>query len=285
MSEIYENDEEAIRGGDPAPAPDPETAPEAPQTPQETPPEERLYAGKYKSADDLEKGYNELLGKLSSTRPAEPQQYQPPADPLAGLPPHIDEQTLGRVQQAFEQNPGETALYLAQNEQFFGKKLVDEAWAAWMNADPRGFATYQRQAAQYEWEQQRAQQQAPIEQYTYQQISNSAVAEAGQGIPDWEQYKPLIWDAIEQNPHIEQYVKSVTHDPAQLAQAIQWVYGVVKGNEYVQQLRAQPQQGQETPAVDSQKARARTETRSTAPPEQNASRDKALQDMILNARP
>jgi hypothetical protein len=233
----------------------------------------------------LGEGYADLLASSLRGRPAEPQQYQPPADPLAGLPPHIDEQTLGRVQQAFEQNPGETALYLAQNEQFFGKKLVDEAWAAWMNADPRGFATYQRQAAQYEWEQQRAQQQAPIEQYTYQQISNSAVAEAGQGIPDWEQYKPLIWDAIEQNPHIEQYVKSVTHDPAQLAQAIQWVYGVVKGNEYVQQLRAQPQQGQETPAVDSQKARARTETRSTAPPEQNASRDKALQDMILNARP
>jgi hypothetical protein len=37
MSEIYENDEEAIRGGDPAPAPDPETAPEAPETPQEAP--------------------------------------------------------------------------------------------------------------------------------------------------------------------------------------------------------------------------------------------------------
>lgn len=263
-------------------APEGDASAEAPQTPPEATEGERVYAGKYKSVDELERAYTEAQRLISQTRPAEVQQQQ--VDPLAGLPPHIDEQVIARVSSAFQQNPGETALYLAQNEHYFGKKLVDEAWSGWMQSDPRGFAAYQRQAAQYEWEQQRQQQQAPIEHYTYQQISNAAVAEAGQGIPDFEQYKPLILAAIEDNEHISEYVKSVTHDPQQLAKAIEWVYGAVKGNEYVQQVRQQPPQGQRTGAVDSQKQKARTETRSTATPEE-MTREKALQQMILNAKP
>lgn len=287
MSDIYESDEEAILGGSPsAPAPPAEeTPPEAPQTPPEASQEERLYAGKYKSVDDLEKAYSEAQRLISQTRPAEAQQPQQQADPMTFLPPQIDEATFKRIESSAERDPQGTALWALENQQYLGSQITNACMRNWYEQDFLGYERWRQEQTVAYWDQRQQERQAPIDNYTYHQISQSAVAEAGNGIPDFEAYKPLILQAIEENQHISEYVKSVTHDPQQLAKAIEWVYATVKGNEYVQQLRSQPPKGQQTPAVDSQKIKAQSERRSTASPDPNQSRDKALQDMILNAKP
>lgn len=262
-------------------APEGDAAAGAPQTPPEATEGERVYAGKYKSVDELERAYTEAQRLISQTRPAE---AQPQADPLSFLPPQIDEATFKRIEASAERDPQGTAMWALQNQQYLGQQITGAILRNWQDQDFLGFQQWQMQQLLSTQQQAAQEQWRPIEAHTYQQISNSAVAEAGRGIPDFEEYKPKILAAIEQNAYLAEHVAGVANNPQQLAASIRQVYGMVKGNEYVQQLSQQPANGQPASAVDSAKQKARTETRSTATPEE-MTREKALQQMILNAKP
>lgn len=291
MSDTYEPVNEVDAAVHAANNPAPEEAPEAsapaeaPQTPQEAPEGDRRYAGKYESVEALERAYSELQSKLSSTRPAEPEPQQQYVDPLSFLPPQIDEATFKRIEASAERDPQGTALWAIQNQQALGDQLTNAVVRNWAEQDFLGFQRWQMGQILAAQQEQQREQWAPIEQHTYQQISNAAVAEAGQGVPDWEDYKPKILEAIQQNGYLANHVASVASDPAQLTSALRQVYGLVKGNEYLQSLQAQGGQRQPQSGPDTTKARTRTETRTSAP-QSDAAADgaKAMQNLILGAK-
>jgi hypothetical protein len=174
----------------------------APQQEQEQPeeqPQERLYAGKYKSEQELENAYLELQqrmgsqgselgdvrGRLQQMEQALYQQQYQQSQPQYNY-------SLEQVVEAAEQNPQQTAVWAIQNAPHSYDTVMD----VWYQVDAKGASRFEQQIMAQALRDQIRQEMAP------------AIVPAMQMSQQNDFYQ--AWSAVAaQNPEINQHTKQI----------------------------------------------------------------------------
>jgi hypothetical protein len=213
--------------GGPARGPDgkftsrtPAEEPVAEQTPpgevEQTPEEaeaERLLAGKFKSSEELERGYKELESKLgqrdeaTERRIAELEQATREREQRRELPPLpvASEETMAQLDSMVARNGGvETITWLAENR----PDLLEAGYEAWKATDdPRAEQAemiYRTALATQPWQQsapQAAPQRDPIlEELHMKRRLEGQLDVVKSTAPDWDQIKPHVYESFQELP-------------------------------------------------------------------------------------
>ena len=211
---------EATQGADPPdPAPEEEgtlvegtlvdseeTAAEATEETEE----EKLYAGKYKTTEDLERAYTELQSKLGAQgdelgklRQLE-EQFSQLQEQLSTQPTPNPFETAEWDNVNFEntQKVRQQALWLAQNDPF----NYDSFLESWYEESPRAATAFEMDLKNYEWEQKFEDARAPVAE-----ISNKLTAEerAQQTTATFEQ----VWANLgAQNPDLNDFAEKIIEE-------------------------------------------------------------------------
>jgi len=185
----------------------PQEAPAEPQESQEQP-TEHLYAGKYKSEQELEDAYLELqqrmgsqgseLGELRARQQqmegylaAQSQQQQPQYS-----------YSIEQVVEAAEQSPQETAVWAIQN----APESYDTVMDVWYQVDAKGASRFEQQIMAQALREQIRNEMAPaivpMHQMNQQQAFYQAWSAVAQENPEISQHTQQILEAAEQAPEI-----------------------------------------------------------------------------------
>lgn len=224
--------------------------------------EQALLAGRFKSPEELERGYTELLGKFSERddeigelrrireeyqaayeQQAQPQQHQQP----------ITQQTVDWLDEQTATNP-QAAAYWAMQSDPTGA-LYDRVMTDWYETQPRSAAAFERQLEMAQMAQAVDQRitsvAAPLEQQAHTNDFVSAWAAASQQLPDLTEHSEAILEAAQSAPEVLQLLQSGTQQDKQ--RVIENLYYLAKGkqatslNSAAQQMAAQ--QAQESQAA------------------------------------
>lgn len=276
--------------------------PEAPEVDaDETPAEEaaRVYAGKFNSDDELERGYTEL--EKRSTQAAqeaaelraqveayEAQQQEAPYDPWAQVGTPLDEQTSAQLYQQTWQNPTGMMEWAQRPEviQQFGAQITDQVFQAW-----HSFAPFQANlwVAQFGASQATAADRQALEELrttTMADINGRIVQQAFENVkrdmPDIGTYKDRVVQLMDQYPLGENDPRLASAD--ELAKYVSELSGIARWEEFQrQQAEAAPEATTARPQAG---AKARTQTRSTASAGGSVSAsEQAFLDEVLAGQP
>lgn len=232
---------------DPTPDPTPSGTPESDDAggsgdgpvvkPGETPAEaaERIFAGKYKSVEDLEKGYSEADKKLQQLL-AERQQWQrqqeqePEAEPPKPL--FKGNTTVIESEQQLEEwavaDPEQAALFAMREHERIDPELVDKVCNHWIASQPmKAISTitaWQSQILREEWQEQRQ----LADQHALGQIRDSGIDLAVKELPLMQGYMEELGEFIEQHESLGRIVEAAT-SPEQLSKALQAAFFVMAG--------------------------------------------------------
>lgn len=268
---------------------EPTVEPEAPEA-EETPAEEaaRVYAGKFNSDDDLEKGYleSEKAMRTAQEEAAQARQeasdYQAqvaayeeaqnapdPFNPLANF--GLDDEDWKNIARSVEVNPQETLAW-AQTDEIKRaypdmERAVKQYWASldpWQageEAASRAFAAEREkiEKLQAAWDERQAQERAEK-----QQAALSTAVVQIRKLPDFEQYKTRVGELIAQNAMRDDDPRF--SDPDQMFDYAYTMYARAKDEAYQRQVKEQEALtvAGEEPTTAAPGAKARTQTRSTA---------------------
>lgn len=191
--------------------------------------EERLYANKYRSVEDLERGYQnaeQQIGQLGNEvgqwrQWAEHQQQLAQQQQTQQV---FDEERLSQWDEFASERPVEAAqMALQQQNQILYERTMD----TWYAEDPKSAARFER-AIEAQWQQAQYQQAvAPLMAQQNQQAQLSAYMAVRQRHPDIDQWADGISRAAQVNPYLLPVLQHGT--PAEKEQALETMYYMARG--------------------------------------------------------
>ncbi len=257
---------------------------------------EHLYAGKYKSAEELEKGYTEAQREYTQTRQeiaelrAQLEQASQPAeeafDPWSQLGSGLDEATAQQIYQQIYHNPAGMMEWAVQPEtqRQFGPQIADQVYATWYGLQPFQAQQYvsrmeaARTIEQPREELQRIQQEWFAERHKSE--SGDALRWSAENLPDFEKYKPAILDLYtkytqgDDDPRIQGFESIKTY--------LEQLYAEARWREFKQQGVVDVA----TQAATPNGQKAKTQTRSSAAAQNQYPEDvQSMMDEILAGQP
>jgi hypothetical protein len=259
------------------------------ETPEQR--EERLYAGKYRTPEDLEAAHQSLEQKLGEQGNELGQyrqwyeQFQAAAQQQANTPP-------APPQEAITENPAAVVQYALQTQ---NQALYEEALDEWFDLDPKAASRFDnaRMLAHQQWQMEQQLQalqasQQPIQQQ-YQQIEQVNLArELQQRYPDFEQVmsSPVIETAVQSLPqHVLAPLQGQgTREAWEGAlNTLYWVAKGMAGQEPapVEQQQAPPTPGQPAGVVQRLSAQVASPSSGPAPEVRTLSREQLENQRLL----
>jgi len=296
---------------EPPPAPPEPEPPAAPPPPDPTPPGEaddgavtppagetpdqvveRLYAGKYKTVEELERGYQEA-NKLLSQRGQ--QQEPPPAEPEA--PPKMlfkgDINEIVNEEQLFkwaQTDPEAAAMFAMQNHERMDQPTFDTVMDAWVAQQPfKAIAQIQSWQADILREE-FAERQAVQDHAYMEQVADQGIEAALAEMPLMAEHQHDLGVYIEQNPQLNNMI-TAARTPGELKQALHAIFYMMAGPKLAQQALemqvAQRVTEEQRVAAEAEAAaavgKASTITRNSAPPPSNEQEyGDLIRDMVLH---
>jgi len=306
----YEAEEaDSTPPADPAPTPAaPEAPAEAPDPaprPGETPSEaaERIFAGKYKSVDELEKGYGEAdkkLQELLRERQQWQQQQQKPEEAEPSKPlfkGNITEiQSEAQLEAWAVTDPEAAALFAMEHHDRIDQDMVDKVCNHWIASQPmKAISTITAWNAQILREE-FAEQRQLADQHALGQIRDQGIDLAIKEQPLMQGYTEQLGEFIERNEPLARIVEAAT-SPDQLSKALQAAFFVMAGPQLSQdaltakvaaEVKAQEKAQREAKAAaeaEAARAAVTTTTRNTGVPSTPDGDDAygdAIRSKILN---
>lgn len=276
------------------PASEPATPPDPALKPGETPKEaaERIFAGKYKTPDDLERGYQELqreFSKLKNQQPA-PVEEPPPVPLFKGETAEIKtEQDLFTWAQA---DPEAAAMWAMGEHGRMSPETLNTVMNHWIASSP-----WQATTAIHAWQAQMlreefAEQRQLAEQHALGQIRDAGIELAVQEQPLMADYGDELSDFIDKNETLGKLVEAAT-TPQQLSKALQAAFFVMAGPKLSEQaltakvaaeVKAAAKAERDAKAAE-EASKAVTTTRNTGVPQAPDGDDAygdAMRDAVLN---
>jgi hypothetical protein len=206
--------------------PEPEAAPEA-ETVEET--AEQLLAGKYRSAEDLERAYKELESRfgsqgseLAELRRTIDQHLQDTSSPQVPL----DQNTTDWFQEQVDSNPYGAAVWALQNDR--SGVLYHRAMDAWYDLEPRQAASFERQLELNQLKQEFQQQLQQTTQPIAEQEMARAFREAAERHPDVkDNLQSLLQSAVESSPVVTQTLIDTARAAGDFETKVQVLNGII----------------------------------------------------------
>lgn len=299
------------KGDRPEVTPDPVEEPEAegeeePETPEEV--QERLYAGKYKTPEELEQAYEHAIA-LASRKGVEVPEVQP--EPEAQMPtwraPQYD--ALGEIpadglsalqreqlSTLMQNDPKAAANWAAQNSHLLTEEEFGAIQGNWYTADPWG-ARQAWAAAEEAQRQERLQEEyGPTRQIVDMQQAGLGMRAAMEAVPQMMEHKDEFAQWIEDNPAIDDQLTAMT-DPTEIRNALVTIFYNWYGPQALDRItqaeaeRAAREEADAAAAAEAEAAsqqansRARTLTRSApAVPAGSAASDDDIRAFIRGSR-
>ena len=304
----------------PVPTPDPEpTPPATPEPPDPTPPGEngagntpgdatppagetpdqvveRLYGGKYKTVEELEKAHKELTAAWDGRGPQAKPQATPEPEPPAEPPRPLFKGDLTEVaneEQLFRwvrTDPEAAAMFAMANSERMAQDTFDTVMDAWVAQQP-----FKAMARITEWNNQVlreeiAERQAAQDQAYMEQVADRGIDEALAEMPLMAEHQHDLGVFIEQNPQLEQMV-AAARNPGELKNALQAIFYMMVGPQLAQQVLesqvaarvTEEQRAAAEAAAAAAAGKATTITRNSAPPPSNEQEyGDMIRDMVLN---
>jgi hypothetical protein len=254
----------------------PETgADDALETPTET--QERLYAGKYTSPDELEKGYGEASAAMTRAQQeaaelreqiAEYEAAQNAPDPFNPLANYgLDDDDWKNVARSVETNPEETLKWAMSDEIARAypdmKQAVTRYWTSidpWSASQHAAKEAFAEEAARIENLQAQWDQRTATEKQERQAAAVVAASDEIHHFPDFEKHRHRIAELIAANAAHDDDPRFA--DPKLMVDYAKTMYARAVLEEHERQIAAQAAGDEPTPAAKG--AKARTATRSTA---------------------
>lgn len=227
-----------------------------------------LLLGKFKSADDLAKAYEELQREFHARNQQPQEEYEEDDSEPFWMPGYTTEeaQRLAEYALASPQNAQQAFQYAESHPGEFGvdhDRITNELFQLWQAQDPLGS---QRFLIQGMMEQQRAALQAefePLQEQYSQQAIDLAVSSAASSLPGFDERAQKVLEHIQNTPGL---VESINANPAYkspqaMTGLLKQAYANVLLEEYMQQMQNQPNAEQ---ADSKPNTKPRTASRSTA---------------------
>jgi len=269
---------------------------------------ERLFANKYKSVEELEKGYGEADKKLQQLL-AERQQWQRQAQPEPEPEPEEAPRPLFKGDTAeikteadlynwAAADPEAAAMFAMQNHERLDPRQMDDVMNNWIAAQPWKATTtiqaWQTQMLREEF----AEQRALADAHVIDQIRDAGIKQAIADQPLLEEHSQELGEYIEANPHLNQMVEGA-RTAAEVTNALHAIFYMMVGPKLATQvLESQVEARVKAEAAAERKAKREAEaaasasratsiSRNTAPPPGGATDeayDKRVQQMILDSK-
>lgn len=278
----------------PAPEPEPQVTPEPTPPGEEPPPEPTLYAGKYKTVEEMEKAYQELQREFSKRQAAPPEPTPEPTPEPAPKPLFKGEVSeITNEAQLYElatSDPEAAAMFAMENHARLNEDQFNTVMNAWIAQQPfkaiQTMHAWQAELMREEFaERGRVQEEAYVNDMRDKAI-DAAVAEQ----PLLAEYADQLGDYIAEHPQLTQMVDGA-RTVAELSSAIQAIFFMMAGPQLSKQaLEAQvaARVNQQTAEEAAAAAAAATQSASSlqrntaAPPSDEQEYGDALRDMVLN---
>jgi hypothetical protein len=167
--------------------------------------EERLYAGKYKGVDEMEKAYLEaqrLISQGAHKQPPEPvYQEEEPADAPLDIPLPLGGEPLTRneLEEWATENPRDAALWAMQRDGLHPdlKKAVIGHWA---RSDPDDYIEWKAEQREAQMMERLQGMLAPQMQFVQQQQQTAFLNTLQTKVEGWNEIGRDVLAAIQQNP-------------------------------------------------------------------------------------
>ncbi len=232
VDEITEAALEGIQALEGATAPEPEAeAPDVEATPEPAP--EPLLAGKFKTPEDLGKGYEELQAVLDR-QGSELGELRKLQDQVQALEqrqsaPQINQDTIDWFDEQVEQNPYAAANWARQNDP--SGVLYDRAMDQWYEINPRHAGAYERHMEQQQFLAQLQGQLEPALRPLLQQKEandfQQAMVDVARRFPDFDRVSGQIMEAAESAPEVLSALQE--GDLASKTRVIENLYWMARG--------------------------------------------------------
>ena len=243
--------------------------PEVEEAPQEETPAEQLYAGKYRSVEELERAYSEAAQKIGS-QGSELSDLRKAVDELRESfeqdddhqeQPNYDPDTL---QEWFENNPSQIPQVAVSAHQQGNIALREQALIAWEEIDPASARLYEREFLKDELR--REQQQALQTQSETRNLTADVAKEFAQSHPDMDTLAPAMREIASEYPQMAQILQS--NDRAAQLEYLDFLYTKARGRQADTLSTATKQvEAQQTEEADRAIAEAQVASAKTANPE------------------
>lgn len=294
---------------DPTPTPDPTPEPGAPADPPADPPAApagetpdqqvaRLFAGKYKTVEEMERGYKELERTFSS-RPADGQ--QPGAQPVAEAPkmPLFKGDTAEIKTEAdlygwAAADPEAAAMFAMENHDRLNPEQLDTVMNNWIANQPwKATQTILAWNTQMMRDEQAESRRVQDEHY-FNQIRDTGIEQAIAKQPLLQQHAKELGEYIEANQHLMQMVDGAK-TAEEVSNALTAIFYMYAGPQIASQAlehrvalevaetERKRLEKEAATAAAANVGRATSISRNTAPPPSDgADYDEQIRDRILN---
>lgn len=199
-----------------------------PAIPEGEPEGDKLYAGKYKSPEDLESAYSALESKLGEMgnelgelkKLVQPEEPQPQHIPLTN-------DVVEWITEQAQERPADAAVWALQNQ----PALYDTVMETWFEIDPRRASQFERrlemESIQRQFEEKLAPIAGPVRAQGELGALNGAFEKVKQELPDLDAMAPAMQQAVETMPHLQMILASGQPDARE--QFFKALYFAAKG--------------------------------------------------------
>lgn len=274
------------------PSTDPVATPASTETPGEA--VERLFGGKYKSVEELEKAHKELTTAWDSRGPATPPPAEQPPEPKA---PPLFKGDIGEIKteadlyQAAANDPEGAAMFAMENHERLSQEQLDTVMNNWLSVQPwkamQTISAWNTQMMRDEFaDRQRVQDEAYINR-----VRDDGIEAAVKELPMLKDYGDDLSEYIESNPKLSAMVDAA-QTPGEVKDALTAIFFMMAGPKLAQQaLEAQvaakvqaASAAEASAAAAANTGKAQTISRNTAPPpgQSEDDYDEKIRQMILN---
>lgn len=240
-----------------------------PEETQEETPAEKLYAGKYKSIEELERAYSEAEKKIGS-QGSEMSELRKAVEELRESfeeddddyqEPVYDTDTLRTW---FDENPSQIPSVAITAHQQGNINLRNQALAAWEDLDPVSARHYEREFLKDELR--REQQQVVQSQSEMRSLSAQVAREFAQSHPDMDALAPAMREIAAEYPQMARILQ--TNDRSAQLEYLDFLYTKARGRQADTLTQATKEvEARQTEEVDRAIADAQVASAKTANPD------------------
>ncbi len=243
----------------------------------ETGEEERMFAGKYSTPDDLENAYLELQRKFHESRQPEPEYEEPQAPQFFGSEPSSEDELVSFA----ETDPTNAAFWVMNNQERVPEPLANAVLEHWWTQRPW-------EATQFFVEQRMSSERDEITGLTQplmEQHERAVMTDAYDmlvtNVPDYDEYQDRVEEFIDTHDVSGILAPGAENDPLALSEGIGTIVGIIKWNEYQNAMR---NQGMIIPEEDSTNGSlVSTKNTANADGATDGDMDELIRNMILSA--
>lgn len=192
---------------------------------KEQPAEERLFAGKYRTAEEMEAAYSALesrFGQQGSDLGELRRELQAIREELQPQQPQQQQYDMDQVSSWFDENPTQIPSVAVQAYDQGNQQLYNAAIDAWYEYSPREAARFERSLEMQQLRQEFQQHTAPVQE----QVSNQAFAQAYREVSakyeDFDQFAPAMGELAQARPAILKALQE--ESPEARAQVLEDLY-------------------------------------------------------------